>query len=117
MVFGSRSSQLWRWEGLFYHFSFTGLTQSCGHLDLLKISDSSISLAAVGLHLSDFQNRVAGHTAVFIASIQGFSLSISQIRVHVCFQFPVGWPRTEELFSRLFVDQNEILVFQNRRVL
>ena len=72
VVFGSRSSQLWRWEGLFYHFSFTGLTQSCGHLDLLKIGDSSISLAAVGLHLSDFQNRVAGHTAVYIASIQGF---------------------------------------------
>ena len=72
MVFGTRSSQLWRWEGLFYHFSFTGLTQSCGHLDLLKIGDSSISLAAVGLHLSDFQNRVAGHTAVYMASFQGF---------------------------------------------
>ena len=34
MVFGTQSSQLRRWEGLFYHFSLNkslmGLTQSCG---------------------------------------------------------------------------------------
>ena len=60
------------------------------------------------------QNHIENRTSIALKSPQQQQLC----HIKLDYSWPhLVWPRTEELFSRRFVDQNEIwLVFRNRRV-